>query len=93
MKCVPFIINGEFPCPGATRHYRTTPLTGDLWHLPTRFCLRFIVPLICLLIARDFKAYTYLPQSTPRFIPAGELAQCMVAIGFKEVYFRRFMGE
>jgi demethylmenaquinone methyltransferase/2-methoxy-6-polyprenyl-1,4-benzoquinol methylase len=70
----------------------TTPLPGDLWHLPPRLYLRYIVPLIGLLIARDYKAYTYLPQSTQRFIPAGELAQCMLEAGFKEVQFRRFMG-
>lgn len=70
----------------------TTPLPDDIWHLPFRLYLRYIVPIIGLFIARDFKAYTYLPQSTQRFIPAGELAKCMVEIGFMEVHFRRFMG-
>jgi demethylmenaquinone methyltransferase/2-methoxy-6-polyprenyl-1,4-benzoquinol methylase len=70
----------------------TTPLPNDLWHLPARFYLRHILPILGGLIARNPKAYRYLPKSTERFLLAEELGFVMQKVGFKDVQFRRFMG-
>jgi demethylmenaquinone methyltransferase/2-methoxy-6-polyprenyl-1,4-benzoquinol methylase len=70
----------------------TTPLPGDMWHLPARLYVRHVIPLIGRLVAGDAAAYRYLPASTARFLSAEQLAQQMTAAGFKQVKFRRFMG-
>ena len=71
----------------------TTPPPVDLWHLPVRFYLRHIIPVIGGLLAGDIKAYKYLPQSTELFLHPQDLAGCMVDVGFKDVYYRCFMGS
>jgi len=71
----------------------TSPPPADIWHLPVRFYLRHIIPVIGGLIAGDTKAYEYLPQSTERFMQAAELAGCMLKVGFKEVRYHCFMGN
>jgi demethylmenaquinone methyltransferase/2-methoxy-6-polyprenyl-1,4-benzoquinol methylase len=70
----------------------TTPLPGDIWHLPARLYLRVIIPIIGGVIAGEGEAYSYLPESTRCFMSAEELAECMLSAGFREVRFRRFMG-
>ena len=70
----------------------TTPLPNDIWHLPARFYLHHIIPILGGLIARNPKAYRYLPKSTERFLLAEELASVMQKAGFKDVQFRRLMG-
>jgi demethylmenaquinone methyltransferase/2-methoxy-6-polyprenyl-1,4-benzoquinol methylase len=69
----------------------TTPPPPDWWHWPIRFYLRVIIPLIGRLISGEADAYTYLPESTARFLRAEELADCMRHVGFQVVQFRRFM--
>jgi demethylmenaquinone methyltransferase/2-methoxy-6-polyprenyl-1,4-benzoquinol methylase len=70
----------------------TTPLPGDLRHLPARIYIRYIIPIIGKVIAGDARAYKYLPQSTERFLSAEMLAECMLKIGFRDVRYRRLMG-
>jgi demethylmenaquinone methyltransferase/2-methoxy-6-polyprenyl-1,4-benzoquinol methylase len=70
----------------------TTPPPNDLWHLPSRFYLRHIIPMIGSLIAGSSEAYRYLPQSTERFLVAEQLATVLQKVGFQQVQFRRFMG-
>jgi demethylmenaquinone methyltransferase / 2-methoxy-6-polyprenyl-1,4-benzoquinol methylase len=70
----------------------TTPLPGDIWHLPARLYLRVIIPIIGGLIAGEAEAYSYLPESTQRFMNAEELAECMLRAGFREVRYRHLMG-
>lgn len=69
----------------------TTPPPADIWHLPVRLYVRHIIPIIGGLIARDTKAYEYLPQSTELFMHPEELAGCMLRVGFKEVQYQCFM--
>jgi len=69
----------------------TTPPPPDGWHGPIRFYLQVLIPLIGGLIAGETDAYTYLPESTVRFLRAEDLADCMRHTGFQAVQFRRFM--
>ena len=70
----------------------TSPPPGDIWHLPERLYLSFIIPFIGGMLTRDLNAYRYLPQSTRRFMRADELASNMREVGFKDVQYRQFMG-
>jgi demethylmenaquinone methyltransferase/2-methoxy-6-polyprenyl-1,4-benzoquinol methylase len=70
----------------------TSPPSNDIWHLPVRFYLQRILPVIGGLIAGDIKTYHYLPESTSHFVRAPELADWMRRVGFREVSFRTFMG-
>jgi demethylmenaquinone methyltransferase/2-methoxy-6-polyprenyl-1,4-benzoquinol methylase len=56
------------------------------------FALYFhqVVPVIGALVARDRKAYTYLPQSVDRFLTPDELARLMRTVGLRDVQCRRF---
>lgn len=69
----------------------TTPPPQDLPHLPVRLYLRWGIPLIGRLATGEAQAYTYLPESTRRFLTAEELAEMMREAGFREVGFQRLM--
>jgi len=57
------------------------------------FHLHMVIPLLGRIFAGDSEAYTYLPQSTERFIEAGALAARMSDAGFRDVIFiRRMLG-
>ena len=70
----------------------TTPPPEDIWHLPVRLYLRFVIPIIGGWVAGDRDAYRYLPESTIQFLSASELAEGMRRVGFQQVGFHRFMG-
>lgn len=70
----------------------TTPPPNDVWHLPVRLYLRYVLPFIGGLIAGDADAYKYLSQSTKCFMKAEALANCFQKVGFKDVHYRRFLG-
>jgi demethylmenaquinone methyltransferase/2-methoxy-6-polyprenyl-1,4-benzoquinol methylase len=70
----------------------TTPPPPDIWHLPVRLYLKYMIPLIGGLAAGDMPAYHYLSESTVQFVRAGELGELMRQVGFKEVGYRCFMG-
>jgi demethylmenaquinone methyltransferase/2-methoxy-6-polyprenyl-1,4-benzoquinol methylase len=70
----------------------TSPPLKDFWHLPVRLYLRFVIPFIGGLVARDIQTYRYLPESTRHFLQATELAECMRKIGFRGTGFRKLMG-
>jgi demethylmenaquinone methyltransferase/2-methoxy-6-polyprenyl-1,4-benzoquinol methylase len=71
----------------------TTP-PPRTWMRPfIAFHLHTIIPLLGRILAGDPEAYTYLPQSTERFVDAGSLAARMTAAGFLGVEFaRRMLG-
>ncbi len=69
-----------------------SPPPQDVWHLPTRIYLRYILPLLGGLVAGDVRSYRYLPSSTERFLPAEGLAERMRQAGFRQVEYCRFMG-
>ncbi|MBI2492689.1 MAG: ubiquinone/menaquinone biosynthesis methyltransferase [Candidatus Rokubacteria bacterium] len=56
------------------------------------FALYFhrVVPAVGALVARDRRAYTYLPQSVDRFATPGELARLMETAGLRDVSYRRY---
>ncbi len=57
------------------------------------FHLHTVIPLLGRILAGESEAYTYLPQSTERFVDAGSLAERMTAAGFHRVEFtRRMLG-
>ena len=71
----------------------TTP-PARTWMRPVlSFHLHAVIPLLGRMIARDPEAYTYLPESTERFLDAGVLAARMTEAGFRDVVFvRRMLG-
>ena len=55
------------------------------------FYLRYVIPLLGLMITGDMDAYRYLPESTQAFKTPEELAGIMEKVGFREVVIKRFM--
>lgn len=55
------------------------------------FHLKFVIPLLGYLIARNRAAYMYLPKSTQKFMTPEQLCVIMKSIGLKDVSYHRFM--
>jgi demethylmenaquinone methyltransferase/2-methoxy-6-polyprenyl-1,4-benzoquinol methylase len=53
--------------------------------------LHLVIPLLGTIITGQSSAYTYLPESTEKFLYAEQLASAMSEVGFKDVSFRRRM--
>jgi demethylmenaquinone methyltransferase/2-methoxy-6-polyprenyl-1,4-benzoquinol methylase len=71
----------------------TTPPSRSWLRPLLTFHLHTVIPLLGRIFASDSEAYTYLPQSTERFVEAGALAARMVDAGFRDVSFaRRMLG-
>ena len=71
----------------------TTPPSRSWLRPLLTFYLHTVVPLLGRIFAGDPEAYTYLPQSTERFLEAGALAARMADAGFRDVSFvRRMFG-
>jgi demethylmenaquinone methyltransferase/2-methoxy-6-polyprenyl-1,4-benzoquinol methylase len=71
----------------------TTPPSRSLLRPFLTFHLHVVIPLLGRIFAGDSEAYTYLPQSTERFLEAGALAARMARAGFRDVsYVRRMLG-
>jgi len=49
-----------------------------------------VVPAIGAVVAGDWQAYTYLPQSVDRFVTPDELVELMETVGLRDVTYRRF---
>ena len=72
----------------------TTPPQRNIFLPFIRFHLKFIIPLLGRLIAGDSAAYTYLPETTTRFLSAEALAQKIGEAGFQvEGFVRRMLGS
>lgn len=69
-----------------TTHPRRNLLYPFLW-----LHLHLVIPLLGTLITGQRAAYTYLPESTEKFLFAEQLAEAMSAVGFKQVDFQRRM--
>jgi demethylmenaquinone methyltransferase/2-methoxy-6-polyprenyl-1,4-benzoquinol methylase len=54
--------------------------------------LRRVLPWIGRLISKHTTAYTWLPESTLRFPEPPELARRLEAQGFRNVWYKLFMG-
>jgi demethylmenaquinone methyltransferase/2-methoxy-6-polyprenyl-1,4-benzoquinol methylase len=69
----------------------TTP-GPRLWPLSALYRLYFrrLVPLLGGLLAGDASAYTYLPESTLRFVEPGRLVDLLRGFGLRDVGFRGF---
>ena len=80
--------------PGASVASLDTTPPPRTWLRPfIAFHLHTIIPLLGRVLAGDSEAYTYLPQSTERFVDAESLAARMTAAGFRNVAFvRRMLG-
>ncbi|HKJ27261.1 MAG TPA: ubiquinone/menaquinone biosynthesis methyltransferase [Anaerolineales bacterium] len=69
----------------------TTP-PRDNWMRPfLEFHLHRVIPFLGRLIAGDAEAYTYLPDSTEKFLTAEALAEAFTKAGFRGVSFVRKM--
>ena len=69
----------------------TTPPPRNLLRPFINFHLHVIIPVLGRLVAGASDAYTYLPDSTERFLTAEQLAERISQAGFREVHFRRLM--
>lgn len=76
---------GRLVCLDTTRP-RRSPFTPLIW-------LHFhaVIPLLGRLVTGQADAYTYLPESSERFLTAEALAARLAAAGFKEVGYRHLM--
>jgi demethylmenaquinone methyltransferase/2-methoxy-6-polyprenyl-1,4-benzoquinol methylase len=78
---------------GCVASLDTTPPPRSWLRPLIQFHLHTVIPLLGRIVARESEAYTYLPQSTERFVDAGSLAERMTAAGFRGVEFaRRMLG-
>ena len=69
----------------------TSPVQHSALRPFALFHLKFVIPLLGTLIARNRAAYMYLPKSTQAFMTPDQLAGIMESIGLKDVSYRRFM--
>lgn len=69
-----------------TTHPRRNLLYPFLW-----LHLHLVIPLLGTIITGQSSAYTYLPESTEKFLYAEQLASAMTEAGFKDVSFHRRM--
>jgi len=57
-----------------------------------RFHMHRTIPFLGWLLTRQVDAYTYLPDSSEKFLRAEELAAHLAAAGFRQICFRRRMA-
>jgi demethylmenaquinone methyltransferase/2-methoxy-6-polyprenyl-1,4-benzoquinol methylase len=57
-----------------------------------RFYMHRIIPFLGWLLTRQVDAYTYLPETSEKFLRAEELLSHLAAVGFRQVGFRRLMA-
>ena len=69
----------------------TSPVPKNILKPFILFYLKTVIPVLGYLIARDAKAYRYLPESTQAFMEPETLASVMISVGLQDVSFRRFM--
>jgi demethylmenaquinone methyltransferase / 2-methoxy-6-polyprenyl-1,4-benzoquinol methylase len=69
----------------------TTRPSDNLLSPFIRLHMNTVVPLLGRLLTGQVDAYTYLPDSSTHFLRAEELADRMIAAGFREVGFQRRM--
>jgi demethylmenaquinone methyltransferase/2-methoxy-6-polyprenyl-1,4-benzoquinol methylase len=69
----------------------TTRPPANLLSPLVRFHLHVIIPALGRVLTGHGEAYTYLPESTERFLQAETLAAYIAEAGFKEIGFRRRM--
>ena len=69
----------------------TTPPPQNLLRPFINFHLHIVIPLLGRVVAGASDAYTYLPDSTERFLTAEQLAERISQSGFRDVRFRRLM--
>lgn len=53
--------------------------------------LKFVIPLLGLLVAQNRDAYKYLPESTQNFVKPKDLAAIMREVGLTDVSYKKFM--
>ncbi|MBN2043763.1 MAG: ubiquinone/menaquinone biosynthesis methyltransferase [Anaerolineales bacterium] len=91
---VPRTLDEQYRClrsGGQVGSIDTTP-PRDNWLRPfLEFHLHTVIPFLGRLVAGDAEAYTYLPDSTEKFLTAEHLAAAFSAAGFKAVGFARRM--
>lgn len=76
---------------GHTASLDTSPPPKNFLRPFLDFHLHYIIPLLGKMIAGDSEAYTYLPDSTEKFLTAEDLARRFEQAGFDEIGFVRRM--
>lgn len=69
----------------------TTPPARNLLYPCIQLYLRFFIPLLGRMIAKDQEAYSYLTGSTMNFHSAEDLARAFEEAGFAGVGYKKFM--
>jgi demethylmenaquinone methyltransferase/2-methoxy-6-polyprenyl-1,4-benzoquinol methylase len=69
----------------------TTPPSRQIYAPLVRFHMFRVIPALGEIITGSPAAYTYLPESTDRFLEPERLAQRIIEAGFREVAFQRGM--
>lgn len=69
----------------------TTPPPENLLAPAIRIHLHKVIPFLGRLLTGQAEAYRYLPDSTEGFLQPEQLAVRMQAVGFRRVFFQRFM--
>ena len=69
----------------------TTPPPKNKLRPFINFHLHVIIPALGRVVTGASDAYTYLPDSTERFLTAEQLAACIAQAGFLDVHFQRLM--
>jgi len=69
----------------------TTPASNRLLRPLVKLHFRVLIPVMALLITGDARPYRYLTRTTEHFKPAGEVAELLRDVGFREVGYRTFM--
>lgn len=69
----------------------TSPLPGNVLRPFIQFYFRFVIPFMGKIISGDRDAYTYLPDTTQRFLSPTELAEVMQEAGLTGITYKKFM--
>jgi demethylmenaquinone methyltransferase/2-methoxy-6-polyprenyl-1,4-benzoquinol methylase len=69
----------------------TTPPDRNLLYPFIFMYLKWIIPLLGMLIVNDRQAYDYLPESTRKHVTAEELARLMQSAGLIHVFWQKLM--
>jgi demethylmenaquinone methyltransferase/2-methoxy-6-polyprenyl-1,4-benzoquinol methylase len=69
----------------------TTPPPSSLLSPFIKFHLHRIIPLLGRIITGNPEAYTYLPDTTVKFLEPEQLTNRLLQAGFKQLSFQRFM--
>lgn len=76
---------------GVVACLETSPPSHTRLYPVVRFHLQVVIPLLGRILSRDAGAYTYLPDTTQRFVTPERLAAYMARAGLEQITYQEFM--